>query len=101
MQKYLREIKREHVLSEQVLRSGTGIGANITEAQRGRSRADFYSKMCIAQKEAKKTECQLWLLYEGGFLNDSEYGSILKDLNEILSLLHAICKKTRNNENFA
>ncbi len=98
MHRYLREVKREFVLSKQVLRSGTSIGANIAEAQRGQSRADFFSKMCIAQKEAKKTEYWLWLLHEGAFLSDREFRSMSKDLDEILSLLAAICKTTRNDQ---
>ena len=96
MYKYLQETKREFVLSKQALRSGTSIGANITEAQRGQTRADFYAKMCIAQKEAKETEYWLWLLYEGEYLSGKEFSSITHDLNELLSLLHAICKKTRS-----
>lgn len=84
------------MLSRQVLRSGTSIGANITEAQRGQSRADFLSKICIAQKEAKETEYWLFLLHEGAFLTEKEYRSMTKDLDEVLSLLAAICKTTRN-----
>ena len=101
MYKYLRETKKEYVLSRQTLRSGTSIGANITKAQRGQSRADFYSKMCIAQKEAKETEYWLRLLYEGEYLSGREFDSISRDLDEILSLLHAICKKTRINQDLA
>ena len=101
MYQYLRRTKQEYVLSKQVLRSGTSIGANVTEAQRGQSSADFYSKMCIAQKEAKETEYWLRLLYEGECLSDREFESITRDLNEVLSLLHAICKKTRSNLNLA
>ena len=101
MYQYLREEKREYVLSRQVLRSGTSIGANISEAQRGQSRADFYSKMCIAQKEEIETEYWLRLLYEGEYLSGREFESITRDLNEVLSLLHAICKKTRSNLNLA
>ena len=96
MCRYLREAKREYVLSKQVLRSGTSIGANVTEAQRGQSRADFYSKMCIAQKEAKETEYWLWLLHEGGFLTEKEYSSMQQDVEELLSVLAAICKTTQN-----
>ena len=67
----------------------------------GQSRADFYSKMCIAQKEAIETEYWLRLLYEGEYLSGREFESITRDLNEVLSLLHAICKKTRSNLNLA
>lgn len=96
MYRYLREEKREYLLSRQVLRSGTSIGANVSEAQRGQSRADFYSKMCIAQKEAKETEYWLWLLHEGGFLTEKEYSSMQQDVDELLSVLAAICKTTQN-----
>ena len=94
--RYMRESKKEFVLSRQVLRSGTSIGANVSEAQRGQSRADFYSKMCIAQKEAKETEYWLWLLHEGGFMTEKEHASMQRDMDELLSLLAAICKTTRN-----
>ena len=97
----IKEHRKSNVLLNQLLRSGTSIGANISEAQWGQSRADFYSKMCIAQKEAIETEYWLRLLYEGEYLSGREFESITRDLNEVLSLLHAICKKTRSNLNLA
>ncbi len=67
--RYLSEEKHEFILSKQVLRSGTSVGANIREAQRGQSKPDFYSKMSIALKEADETAYWLELLYESGFID--------------------------------
>ena len=95
MDQYLQKEKHEYVLSKQVLRSGTSIGANVAEAQRGQTRADFHTKMCVAQKEAAETKYWLKLLYEGGFLTHREYVSISADAEDLLNILAAICKKTR------
>ena len=89
---YLRDEKREFVLSKQVLRSGTSVGANVREAQRGQSKPDFYSKMSIALKEADETAYWLELLYEGGFIDKSAYESIYADCDEIIKLLTSITK---------
>ena len=90
--KYLRSRKKEFILSKQILRSGTSIGANIAEAQRGQSSADFAAKMTIALKEANETEYWIKLLYSTAYINNKEYFSLKKDIDEILSLLTAICK---------
>ena len=90
--RYLSEEKHEFVLSKQVLRSGTSVGANIREAQRGQSKPDFYSKMNIALKEADETAYWLELLYESGFIDESPYESIYADCDEIIKLLTAITK---------
>ena len=90
--KHLTENKREFVLSKQFIRSGTSIGANVSEAERGQSKADFVSKMSIALKEANETEYWLRLLYAGEYLNEAEYESMSRDVNELISLLVAICK---------
>ena len=90
--KYLVQKKNEYVLSKQLLRSGTSIGANIAEAQRGQSKADFTAKMAIALKEAYETEYWVRLLYKTDFLNKKEYESIDKEIKEIISLLMSICK---------
>ena len=92
--KHLRRYKKEYVLSKQVLRSGTSIGANVSEAQRGQSRADFASKMSVALKEANETQYWLRLLFRTDYLTKEEFESIHQDLEEILSLLTAICKNT-------
>ena len=90
--RYLREEKHEFVLSKQVLRSGTSIGANIREAQRGQSRPDFYSKLNIALKEADETAYWLELLYEGGFISSQSFKSIYADCKELIRILTSITK---------
>ena len=92
MYQYLCNEKHEFVLSKQVLRSGTSIGANIKEANRGQSRADFYAKMNIALKESSETEYWLELLHETGYLSDAEFNGIYADCQELLHLLMAITK---------
>ena len=88
---YLREDKKEYVLSKQLLRSGTSIGANVSEAQRGQSKPDFYAKISIALKEANETLYWIRLLHATEYLNDKEYSSLYSDVNEIISILVAIC----------
>ena len=70
---YLREEKREFILSKQLLRAGTSIGANIAEAQRGQSTADFAAKMSVALKECSETEYWLQLLYRTDYLTQKQY----------------------------
>ena len=89
--KHVTNNKKEYILSKQLLRSGTSIGANVTEAQRGQSKADFTAKMAIALKEAYETEYWLRLLYKTEYMNGNEYDSIHKDIEEIFSLLISIC----------
>ena len=88
---YLCNDKKEFILSKQLLRSGTSIGANVSEAQRGQSKPDFYSKIAIALKEANETLYWIRLLHATEYLNDKEYSSLNSDLNEIISILVAIC----------
>ena len=92
LSKYLRNKKKEYVLSKQILRSGTSIGANIAEAQYGQSTADFAAKMAIALKESSETKYWLTLLYKTDYLTTAQYESLCRDLTEILRLLTAICK---------
>ena len=92
LQKYLTEQKKEYTISKQIYKSGTSIGANIAEAQRAQSTADFVSKMKIALKEANETQYWLQLLHETQYLTDKEFESVHGDLVEILKLLTAICK---------
>ena len=94
--KYLRYNKKEYTLSKQILRCGTSIGANVAEAQRGQSKADFAAKMTISLKEANETQYWLRLLYRTGYINEKQYKSMDNDLNEILCLLTAICKTATN-----
>ena len=93
--RYLCEEKREYVLSKQMLRSGTSIGANISEALDGQSKADFIAKMSISLKEARETEYWLELLKETNYLNEEEYKSIQQDCSEVAKLLTAIVKTSR------
>ena len=92
--KYLTDNKKEFVLSKQLLRSGTSIGANVTEAQKGQSKADFNAKMNIALKEANESEYWIRLLYRTEYLTKEEFNSIEKDIKEIIAILVSICKKT-------
>jgi four helix bundle protein len=85
---------KEFVLSKQVLRSGTSIGANIKEALRGQSRPDFRAKMSIALKEASETEYWLDLLHESEYIDDSSYNSIINDNIELIKILTRIVKNT-------
>ena len=90
--KYLSEQKKEYVISKQIYRSGTSIGANIAEAQRAQSTADFVAKMKIALKEANETQYWLQLLHETNYITEKEFTSVHNDLLEILKILTSICK---------
>ena len=92
---YLREEKHEYVVSKQILRSGTSIGANVREALDGQSKADFIAKMSIALKEASETEYWLTLLHESAYLTKEEYTSIQKDCVEVIKILISIIKTSR------
>lgn len=96
---YLSNDKKEYVLSKQLLRSGTSIGANVKEAIRGQSKADFISKMSISLKEASETEYWLELLHESGYLNDNQFSSIYKDCVELLKLLISIINSSKGGKN--
>ena len=90
--KYLTTEKQEFVISKQFLRSGTSIGANVSEAERGQSKADFASKMAIALKEANESEYWIRLLHASDYLNDTEFVSLHNDVNELIAILVSICK---------
>ena len=90
--KHLTQLQKEYVMSKQLLRCGTSIGANIVEAQRGQSKADFRAKMSIALKEANETDYWIRMLYKTEYINDTQYESLIADIQEILSILIAICK---------
>lgn len=92
MFQFLTETRHEFVLSKQVLRSGTSIGAHVREAQRAQSPADFAAKMYIALKEADESEYWLELLHEGGYLSDSEFADTDSDCQELIRLLVSITK---------
>ena len=92
---YLSEEKREFVLSKQLLRSGTSVGANVREALQGQSKADFTAKMSISLKEINETEYWLELLFETAYLSKEQYESIAKDCKELAKLLTSIVKTSR------
>ena len=92
--KHLTEEKKEYIISKQLLKSGTSIGANVSEAEKGQSKADFNAKMNIALKETNETYYWLRLLYATEYLTEKEFSSMEKDIKEIISILVAICKKT-------
>ena len=92
LNKYLRDKKKEFVLSKQLLKSGTSIGANVAEAECGQSKADFYAKMYIALKEANETYYWLRLLHESKYLTHKQFESIEEDTKAIIAILTSICK---------
>jgi len=93
--KYLCDEKREYVLAKQLLRSGTSIGANLTEAQYSISKKEFLAKATISLKECAETEYWLDLLKETKLLTPPEYDSIIKDNKDLLYLLIASVKTTK------
>ena len=93
--KHLRFNKKEFVLSKQILRSGTSIGANVAESQQAQSRADFLSKLNIALKETAETKYWLRLLVETDYITNSEFDSIFMDCVEIEKILSSIVKTTK------
>ena len=96
---YLCDQKKEYVLSKQVLRSGTSIGANAKEAAHAQSKADFYAKMYIAYKEANETEYWLELLHESDYIDDNTFESINPDCKELIRILSSITKSQKGETN--
>jgi len=97
MSKYLQAEKREYVLSKQILRSGTAIGALVREAEHAQSKADFINKMSIALKEANETDYWIELLFQSGEITQDSYQSIKPDIQELLKLLISIVKTSKEN----
>ena len=95
--KFLGDEKREFVLSKQMLRSGTAIGALVREAEHAQSTADFISKMNIALKEANETEYWLMLLKDSDYIDEKSFNSICQDCVEVIKLLISIVKTTKDN----
>lgn len=92
---YLQTEKHEYVLSKQLLRCGTSIGANIREAEQAQSSADFIHKMSIALKEANETEYWLELWYKSNYLEQKLFDSLHFDCKELLKLLTSIIKTSK------
>jgi four helix bundle protein len=96
---YLTNTKKEYVLSKQILRSGTSIGANVEEAIGGQSKADFIAKLSIAYKEARETAYWLRLLKDTDYLTEKEFQSIYPDAEELCKIIGSIQKTTKENLN--
>ena len=99
MYKFLFDEKKEFVISKQILRSGTSIGANLAEAECAMSKKDFLSKIYIALKECSETLYWLELLYETEYIDNSQFDSIYQDCEEIKKMLMATTKTTSSNLN--
>lgn len=95
MHKFLLESKKEYVLSKQLLRSGTAIGALIKEAEHAQSKADFLHKMNVALKEANETEYWLMLLKDSKYINEEQYNEIISICQPIVRLLISIVRTTK------
>lgn len=95
--KFLSHEKQEFILSKQLLKSGTSIGANIAEANGAISKADFSFKISIAYKESLETKYWLSLLHETGFINTKTFNSMHLDADELSKILFSIIKTTRIN----
>lgn len=98
--KYLITEKKEYVLSKQILRSGTSIGANIKEGINGQSKKDFLSKMSIALKEAEETEYWIELLKYSNYIDDKTSSLLLENCKEIIKILVTTIKTTKMNLKF-
>ncbi|MBL7994819.1 four helix bundle protein [bacterium] len=96
--KQLASVNKEFVLSKQILKSGTSIGANVAEANGAISGADFSSKISIAYKEALETKYWLSLLHDGEFVNKRQFEALYADCDELCRILFSILKTTRINK---
>ncbi|AKL98307.1 four helix bundle protein [Endomicrobium proavitum] len=97
--KYLYDVKKEFVMSKQLLRSGTSIGANIAESECAISRKDFLLKIYISLKECAETKYWLELLYATKFINEKEFANTIKNCEELRRILSATTKTVRTNLN--
>ena len=93
--KYLSSEQKEFVLSKQMLRSGTAVGALIREAEHAESKADFIHKLNISLKEANETEYWLMLLHDSGFLDEKSFKSIVSDCQELIKMLISIIESSK------
>ena len=98
LNKYLINTKKEYIMSKQLFRSGTSIGANVSEAQQGQSKADFIAKMNIALKETAEAKYWLKLLYATEYLTENESQSILNECIEIEKILYNIIRTAKINK---
>ncbi len=95
--KYLKDEKKEYVLSKQILRSGTAVGALVSESEYAQSKADFVNKLSIALKEANESKYWLDILKDTDFLSISMYESIIPEIEELLKLLISSIKTSKMN----
>ena len=93
--RHLTDIRKEYVMSKQLLRSGTAIGAMVREAEQAESKRDFIHKLAISLKEANETEYWLDLLFRTGFIGETIYLEIKQHLKELLKLLTSIIKTSK------
>ena len=93
--RYLQTQQKEYILSRQLLRCGTSIGANVAESQQAQSKPDFVSKLNIALKESYETDYWLRLMHETQYLTNEEYTSIITDCRELKKLLISIIKTSK------
>jgi len=96
LSQFLQQDKKEFVLSKQVLRSGTAVGALIREAEFGQSRADFTSKMSMSLKEANETEYRLFLLKDTDFINENQFVNLQSDCKELIAMLVSTLKTSKS-----
>ena len=95
---YLKDNKKEYILSKQLLRCGTSIGANIAEAECAVSKKDFHAKVHIAYKECAETKYWLEVLHDSELLTDAQFESIFNDCQELYRLLASITKSTKSDD---
>ena len=95
--RYLTKEQKEFILSKQLLRSGTAIGAFVREAKFAQSKADFINKMSIALKEANETKYWLSLLYDNEYIDNPSFQSIFEEAKEVTAILVSIVKTTKEN----
>ena len=96
LSQFLQKDQKEYILSKQIIRSGTSIGALVREAEHAESKADFTHKMSIALKEANETDYWLDLLHQSNLITETQFQSIHPDIQEILKILVSIVKTSRS-----
>ena len=96
LSKYLIAEKKEYIISKQIFRSGTSIGANVSESRNAQSKDDFISKLNIALKEADETAYWLRILKRTEFISQDQFSSLNEDVQELISILVSIIKTTKD-----
>lgn len=98
LNKFLNEDKKEHIISKQIIRSGTSIGANINESQFGNSKSDFIAKLHISLKETAETEYWLRLLFKSEYIDEKLFNSLLADCLELKKILISSINTAKKNK---